>query len=247
MAPADIFDLFAAALAARAPDAGTSRTYQWAVRTFLRWLDERSWSWVSMSPQTFQNFVSWLGQQRGPAGRPWSPRSIRTAVKGVEAFYCWAEQTGYLSGVDLGHPALPEIERPPEVDAALAPAWCAAADRERDPTRAVLRLLPLIRCRLRDLCAAPLAGVGSLDGVAVLHVRPPRSGMPYGETARLDWDGCLARLQRVTLAEDARAELVGYLKRASPSGLWLFPGSRGLYLPDTAVRAAQRRIRKSLS
>lgn len=253
----DLIDQFEAELkATKSADSSTPRTYRWAAQVLFEWLAHAELAPAQVGAVEFAAFARWLTVRKRKDGTRGAPRGMRVALKGARAWFRWAASHGYVKPLDLGRPSLPAVPhtRPASLTQEGLAIYLKAAERFKEPLRTILLLLPLTGCRVRELCAAPIHGLGLEDAVPVMYVRRKGNSLDLVTVSRLSFDQCQVELGtngRVSLPPLADQILKTYLvryRRAVKGSPWLFPspGGRG-YLSVSTVRAAMRDLRAELN
>lgn len=245
---------FEASLAAGRPaDSGTPRTYRWAAETLGDFLVQSGAALAGFGPAQFEAFAQWLTARRHVDGRPWSPRSVRAAAKGSKSFLQWAAKYGFAPAVDLGQPRLPRVpdSRPEYLTREELARYLVESEAEDEPERTLLLLLPLTGCRARELCGAPMAGIGKDAGVPVLRVRRKGSTLSFDDVGRFDAHQCAVQLSSVPLNDAAQGVIRSYLagfRRGVVGSPWLFPSpiDPARYLSYDGLKKAMHRVRGRL-
>lgn len=237
---------FTAELKAERPESSTPSTYRWAAERLQEFLTARGRPIMAVDAALLADFVQWLGTRRKTDGGALSPATVRVSARGAKAFLQWAMKKGFISRRPVELPALPEVRATASrslTDAELS-LYRTRIAKEADPVRAVLTLLPLLDVGVKELCGAPMAGLGRTEGGAsVLHLRPPRAGpMDIGS---MSFEDCRSCFVPVRLPGEALHEIRSYLIRFRPRGPWLFPGKYA-HISATVVRSAVRRLRVEL-
>lgn len=242
--------------AAKSADSSTPRTYRWAADVLFQWLGHAKLTPAQVGSVEFADFARWLTTRKHDDGSAWSARGMRGALKGARAFFRWAASHGYVKPLDLGRPALPGVPktRPASMTQEGLAVYLEAVKAYNEPLRTILLLLPLTGCRVRELCAAPIRGLGKEDGVSVMYVRRKGNPLDLVTVAKLSFEQAQVELGtngRVSLSPLAQRILETYLvryRRAVKGSPWLFPraGQRDGYLGDATVRLAMRELRVRL-
>lgn len=235
--------------AAKSEDSNTPRTYRWAVRFVEEFIGEGKATLGTFGPAQFHDFSRWV------IAKKLSANALRVVMRGTKAFLKWAQMKGYAPPVELGSPSLPAIQK--QAPAHLTPAnllrYFEAAKTVEEPIASILLLLPFTGCRIREVCSAPISGIGKLNGVPVMHVRRKAANADFKTIAKMTFDECSQNLTPVGLNKQALIVLQRYLPVRSqmPASPWLFPNGLGGRLSDDycnpdSVREVMRRLRVDL-
>jgi integrase len=234
----------------KSADSNTPRTYRWAAQYVEEYLASGAATLGTFGPVQFHDFGRWLITKKRI-----SANSLRVAIRGSKAFLKWAQSRGLAPPVDLGSLALPAI---PRTGAAhLTPEnltrYLEAVRGADDPIKSILLMLPFTGCRIREVCSAPLAGLGQDGGSPVMHVRRKASTISFSDVARMSYADCTTYLSPVGLNRQAMLVLSRYLpvRGGMPSSPWLFPNGLGGklsadYCSPDSVRHELRKLRVGL-
>lgn len=244
----DLLAAFRQDVAATKPaDSNTPRTYEWGARTLCEYMAASQLPLQGFGETQYLSFAVWL------AGRGWTANAVRTAAKGARAFLRWAASRGLRQATDLGRPPLPSVpeRQPVHLTKDRLVDYLGLAAQQREPIRTVLLMLPMTGCRIRELCGAPMAGLGREGSTPVMRVRRKGAALSFAQVGSFDRDQCTAYLPAVGLNPAAYAAVHSYLTsyRTGVSGSpWLFPAlaNPSNYLPPNTVREELRRMRLGL-
>jgi hypothetical protein len=188
-----------------------------------------------------------------PGGEPWSQKTVRTAVVGSLQFLRWAAESSFAPSLST---KFEDIQLPvPPPCAKLGPTelrvYFDAISAEQEPYRSVLALLPQTGSKVRELCAAPIAGLTRSNSGPVFHIRKRgEKKIGFSEIAGFTLADCQSRLRPVLISRQTLTTFRIYLdwRRTAPSSPWLFPNPNrtGSYVSPEAVRNHMATIRDRL-